>query len=140
MPQDDQQDNPNGMNIIEGTNNKNRLKGSNGADKIFGYEGADKIDGKKGDDIIDPGLWKKGKFDVVKGGSGSDTFILKDGYWAYIKDFKIFEDKLDLSGINGGYSWEYWNKQRQTYIFDDNDIELARIKGDVDIDSADVIM
>ena len=93
---------------------KNKLKGSNSSDKIFGYEGADKIDGKKGDDIIDSGLWKKGTYDVVKGGSGSDTFVLKDGYWAYIKDFKIFEDKLDLSGISDKFSWEY--RKKQTYI------------------------
>ena len=134
----DQQDNSNGVNIIEGSNKKNKLKGSNGADKIFGYEGADKIDGKKGDDIIDPGLWKKGRFDVVKGGRGSDTFILKDDYWAYIKDFKIFEDKLDLSGISGDFSWEYGKKL--TYIYDSSDYEVARIKGYVDLDAADIIM
>ncbi|QNJ29501.1 hypothetical protein [Synechococcus sp. A15-24] len=138
IPQNDQQDNSNGMNIIEGSNKKDKLKGSNGADKIFGYKGADKIDGKECDHIIDSGLWKKGKYDVVKGGSGSDTFILKDGYRAYIKDFKIFEDKLDLSGISGDFSWEYWKKR--TYICDSNDIEVARIKGSVDIDSADLIL
>ena len=57
---------------------------------------------------------------------------------AYIKDFKIFEDKLDLSGISDKFSWEY--RKKQTYIFDSNDMEVARIKGRVDIDLADVIM
>jgi Ca2+-binding RTX toxin-like protein len=120
--------------IIKGDDEKNKLKGTNESDKIFGFKGSDKIDGKKGDDIIDPGVYDKGRYDTVKGGKGSDTFVLKDGYWAYIKDFKVVQDSLDLNGLSGYVSWDI--VKNMTYIYGDDDFEVARIKGRHDLDLA----
>ena len=86
--------------------------------------------------MIDPGVWKKGRFDEVKGGKGSDTFIIKDGYWAFIKDFNIKEDKLDLTGLSKGSEWLI--KGRQTYIYDTEN-EVARFKGKFDLSAANTL-
>ena len=125
------------FNIINGTNKKDKLNGTNGNDKIIGGFGADKINGKGGDDLIDPGKHNKGKYDKVRGGSGSDTFVIKEGYWAYLQDFKILEDKLDLSGLNGGLDFGY--QKKWTYIWGDDDKEVARIKGKVDLSNANIV-
>ena len=119
---------------IIGSSKKDRLTGTNEADEIFGLGGNDVIKGKKGDDIIDPGLWTTGKFDVVKGGKGADTFVVKDGYWAFIKDFKFFEDRLDVAGLSKGLDWEI--RGSKTYIYGDNGSEVARMKGKFNLDEA----
>lgn len=124
------------FNEIKGSSKKDRLKGTSGADHISGLGGDDKINGKDGDDLIDPGKWTTGKFDKIKGGNGSDTFVIKDGYWAFIKDFEIVEDKLDISGISQGLDWEIIGKK--TYIFDD-EYEVARLKGKIDLSDANFI-
>ena len=126
-----------GMNKIIGSNNKDRLKGTNGADEILGYGGNDVINGKGGDDLIDSGSWTIGKFDKVKGGSGSDTFVVKDGYWAFIKDFNVIEDKRDVSGLSEGFNWD--NIGKKTYIYGDDGYEVARFKGSVDLSRANLI-
>ena len=124
-------------NYFEGSWKKEKIKGTNYSDEIFGYGGADKINGKGGDDVIDPGFWTKGKFDKVKGGSGSDTFVIKDGYWASIQDFKIVEDSLDLTGLSNGWEWD--SSKRRTSIYDADGYEVARFKGRVDLSSADLV-
>jgi len=131
------EDNKENFNEIFGTSKKDKLKGTKFNDYIEGLGGADKINGKKGNDVIDPGEWTKGKFDKIKGGNGSDTIILKDGYWAYIKDFKIVEDKLDISGLSQGLDWEIDGKK--TYIFGNNGDEIARFKGKIDLSEAVLI-
>ena len=128
-------------NLIEGNNRNNKLKGTNNNDFIFGFEGGDKINGKKGDDIIDPGVWDgESKFDIVQGKKGADKFIIKESYWAFIKDFKIMEDTLDLSGLNGfdNSSWEI--KRKMTFIYGDDDYEVARLKGKHDLSKANIII
>ena len=125
-------------NVIKGTNKKDKLKGTNKKDKIIGKGGGDKILGKGGDDIIDSGKWyKDDKIDKIKGGSGADTFIIKDGYWAYIKDFTVFEDKLDVSGLSGGLDWDI--EGNRTYVWDNNGDEVARIPGAIDLSQANII-
>ena len=124
-------------NYIFGTKKNDKLKGTNRNDIIIGYGGVDRINGKGGDDLIDPGKYKKGKYDLVKGGSGSDTFVIKEDYWAYLKDFKVSEDKLDLSGLKGGLDFGY--QKKWTYIWGDDDAEVARIKGKVDLNLADIV-
>ena len=126
-----------GMNKVIGSSKKDRLKGTSGADEILGYGGNDVINGKNGDDLIDPGIWSTGKFDKVKGGKGSDTFVVKDGYWAFIKDFKVVEDKLDVTGLSQGFDWEI--KGRNTYIYGDDGYEVARLKGNVDLAEANLV-
>ena len=131
------EDNREGFNEILGTSKKDKLKGTKLNDYIEGLGGSDKINGKNGDDVIDPGEWTKGKFDKIKGGKGSDTFILKEGYWAYIKDFKIVEDRLDISGLSQGLDWEIDGKK--TYIFGNDGDEIARFKGKLDLSEAVLI-
>ena len=125
------------FNKIKGSRKKDRLNGTNGADQILGKGGNDIINGKNGDDLIDPGKWTTGKFDKIKGGKGSDTFVVKDGYWAFLKDFKVIEDKLDISGLSQGLDWEI--NGRKTYIYGDDGYEVARFKGKVDLSDANII-
>ena len=123
--------------FLAGTKKKDKLNGSNFSDEVFGYGGADKINGKKGDDLIDAGSWTKGRFDKIKGGKGSDTFVIKDGYWSFIKDFKVVEDKLDLTGLSQGLDWEV--NGRKTYIYGEDGYEVARLKGKIDLSSAEIV-
>ncbi len=122
---------------INGTPKKDKLIGTNGDDNISGDGGADKIDGKKGDDLIDPGLWTSGKFDVIKGGKGRDTFVIKKGYWAFIKDFKVLDDRLDITGLSSNFDWEI--KKGKTYIYDSDGFETLRLKGKIDLSKAETI-
>jgi len=60
-----------------------------------------------------------------------------DGYWAFIKDFKLIEDNLDLSGLSKGYEWEI--NGRRTYIYEDNSDEVARFKGKINLSKAEIV-
>ena len=82
-------------------------------------------------------MWTGGKFDKIKGGSGSDTFVVKDGYWAFIKDFDVIEDKLDISGLSLGMDWHA--KGRKTFIYGDDGYAVARITGKVKLAEASFI-
>ena len=124
-------------NEIIGTKKKDKLKGTKFDDLIEGKGGSDKINGKKGDDLIDPGEWTKGKFDKVKGGPGEDTFVIKDGYWAFIKDFKLVDDSLDLNGLRMGLDWSIEGKK--TYIYGSDGQEVARFKGKIDLSEAELV-
>ena len=124
-------------NEIIGTKKKDKLNGTKFDDFIEGKGGSDKINGKKGDDLIDPGEWTKGKFDKVKGGAGKDTFVLKDGYWAFIKDFKLIDDKLDINGLSQELDWSIDGKK--TYVFGNDGQEVARFKGKIDLSEAELI-
>lgn len=122
---------------IWGTEEKDRIRGTNGVDKIFALGGSDIINGRGGDDLIDPGEWTTGKFDKVKGGKGSDTFVINKDYWAFIKDFDLIEDKLDLSGLGESFKWGVVG--RRTYIYGEFDMEVAFFKGKLDLSEANVI-
>ena len=124
-------------NEIIGTKKKDKLKGTKFDDLIEGKGGSDKINGKKGDDLIDPGEWTKGKFDKVKGGPGEDTFVIKDGYWAFIKDFKLVDDSLDINGLRMGLDWSIDGKK--TYIYGSDGQEVARFKGKIDLSEAELV-
>ena len=124
-------------NEIIGTKKKDKLNGTKFDDFIEGKGGSDKINGKKGDDLIDPGEWTKGKFDKVKGGPGEDTFVIKDGYWAFIKDFKLVDDSLSINGLSQGLDWNIEGKK--TYIYGSDGQEVARFKGKLDLSQADLV-
>ena len=125
------------VNLIKGSNGKDKLIGSDGVDKIIGKRGSDKIFAKGGDDLIDPGVWNSGRFDKITGGKGSDTFVIKDGYWALIKDFNIVEDKLDISGLRQGLDWQ--TQAKKTYIFGSDGYEVVRLKGRLNLSDATLI-
>ena len=112
---------------------------TNGNDLIVGKGGGDIINARGGDDLIDPSRWTKGRFDLVKGGKGRDTFIVGDGYWVQITDFNIKKDTIDLRGLNEGWYWEYFRHQQSTHIFNFEGNDTARIRGFVDLDNANII-
>ena len=122
---------------IWGTEEKDRIRGTNGVDKIWAFGGSDVIKGRGGDDYIDPGVWTTGKFDKVKGGKGSDTFVINKDYFAFIMDFDLIEDKLDLSGLGESFRWGVVG--RRTYIYGEFDFEVAIFKGKLDLSEANIV-
>lgn len=122
---------------IKGSLERDRLNGTQSDDKLLGYESADQINGRGGDDLIDPGLSTEKAFDKVKGGSGSDTFIVKDGYHLLISDFEPKEDILDFSGIQDRYSWEPGGKS--TTIFDTDGNILAKLTSAYNQDAVNIV-
>ena len=133
-------DNRTRYNLIQGDNLNNKLKGTSKNDEIYGCVGRDKIKGRRGDDIIDPGLSKAGRFDIVRGSKGSDTFIIKDGYRAFIKDFNIIDDALDLSDLKG-YNVSSWELiDNDTFVYSDDGHEVVKLKGKHDLSEANIII
>mgnify|MGYP001244234073 FL=1 len=122
---------------IKGSSERDRLNGTRSHDELLGYESADRINGMGGDDIIDPGLSTEKTFDKVKGGSGSDTFIVKDGYHLLIRDFEPKQDILDFSGIQGGYNWEPGEKS--TMIYDNDSDVLAKLTSPHNQDTVNIV-
>ena len=120
--------------FIEGTNDKDRLTGTGKDDDIYGYDGNDKINGKGGDDLIDAG---NGTRNVVKGGPGSDTFVLNENATVIIKDFDLAEDAISLDGVNGETS--YQQRGNNFYLYDNDGDAIARIKGVIDIELVDLV-
>lgn len=125
-------------NWIKGSAARDRLNGTQSDDQLFGYESADRINGKGGDDLIDPGLSTEKTFDKVKGGSGSDTFIVKDGYHLLIKDFEPNKDILNFSAVHDGYKWE--PGQKSTKIYDTDGHLLVKMTSTHSQDSASIII
>ena len=124
------EDRPDGI-IREGTNKNDKVKGTKYDDTLLGYGGRDKLYGRNGNDILDAGLGKA-RPDIIKGGKGSDIFVIKDRYWSAIKDFNISEDIIDISGLSDGLAWtsEYGN----TYIFGNNGNKVAKFSGYINLD------
>lgn len=106
---------------LEGTDGDDVLKGKKGNDKIYGKGGDDTLIGGKGNDFI-VGGGESGTFDKMTGGKGKDVFSLvyQDGSVGYINDdsldsgaenrgfavitdFKLGEDKIQLSGFSAHY-------------------------------------
>ena len=119
----------------QGTSGKDKLKGTKYDDILLGHGGKDKLIGKNGDDILDAGVWSK-KPDVAKGGKGSDTFVIKEGYWTHIKDFDVQEDILDLTGLSNGLWWDF--QDGKTYIYG-AEYEVAFFKGYQNLDEATLV-
>ena len=129
------EDVPDGI-VRNGTSARDILKGTTRDDTLLGYGGSDKLLGKKGNDIIDAGL-HGGRREIVKGGKGSDTFVIKEGYWTEIKDFKVNEDILNLTGLANGLWWEF--QDGKTYIWGEDGYEVARFKGYKNLDEATLV-
>ena len=114
-----------------GTSGRDKIIGTSRGDHILGFGGADKLNGKNGDDVIDPGTWTKGDRDIIRGGRGADTFVIKDNYYLFIKDFRIAEDNLDISGLSPGFDWEVYSGN--TYIYNNIQNAIAKIRGRIDL-------
>ena len=63
--------------------------------------------------------------------------MIKDGYWAFIKDFKLVDDSLDLNGLRMGLDWSIEGKK--TYIYGSDGQEVARFKGKIDLSEAELV-
>ena len=69
--------------------------------------------------------------------SGSDTFVIKEGYWIDIKDFNVEEDILDLNGLDNGLSWNH--QDGMTFIWGNDGYEVAIFSGYKNLDLANLI-
>ena len=123
---------------IMGSPQRDRLNGTQRDDHLLGYGSADLINGNDGDDLIDPGLSTQQAFDKVKGGAGSDTFVVKDGYHFLIRDFNQKQDILDFSGIKNGYNWE--SGKKSTKILDPDGNILAKLTSSYSQDSVNIVI
>ena len=127
-------------NQIEGTHDYNRIFGTSGNDKlkggksddvIFGDGGLDNINGRKGDDIIFPGEWSGGMPDKVKGGKGTDVFVLDEYSFAFLKDFKTNQDFIGIPE-NAVASFEYNSDSDRTDIWINGE-NAGFVKGNTDL-------
>lgn len=91
--------------LITGTNAADEMDGNGGDDILFGNAGKDLLLGDLGDDALDGGHGRDtldGGLgdDTLTGGEGRDTFAFRrgDGHDT-ITDFRLFEDRLDLSEL-----------------------------------------
>ncbi|HGE6029618.1 TPA: VWA domain-containing protein, partial [Vibrio cholerae] len=88
-----------GNDILFGQGGNDWLDGGVGKDTLYGGSGNDTLIGGEGNDILIGGLGN----DILTGGSGEDIFKWVDGDLDgsrdRITDFKIDEDKIDLSEL-----------------------------------------
>ncbi|HGS4438424.1 TPA: VWA domain-containing protein, partial [Vibrio cholerae] len=88
-----------GVDLIFGGSGNDHLYGGEGNDGLRGGTGNDTLDGGAGNDILIGGFGN----DILTGGSGEDLFKWVDGdldgSTDRITDFKIDEDKIDLSDL-----------------------------------------
>ncbi|EGR2512761.1 VWA domain-containing protein [Vibrio cholerae] len=88
-----------GVDLMFGGSGNDQLYGGEGNDGLRGGTGNDTLDGGAGNDILIGGLGD----DILTGGSGEDLFKWVqgdlDGSTDRITDFKIGEDKIDLSDL-----------------------------------------
>ncbi|WP_413083636.1 type I secretion C-terminal target domain-containing protein, partial [Vibrio paracholerae] len=88
-----------GVDLMFGGSGNDQLYGGEGNDGLRGGTGNDTLDGGSGNDILIGGLGN----DILTGGSGEDLFKWVDGDLDgsrdRITDFKIGQDKIDLSDL-----------------------------------------
>jgi len=84
-------------NAIAGGSGNDVLTGGAGNDTLSGGAGHDKLSGGLGNDV----LWGGSGNDTLMGADGADTFAFRSGDsgTAFISDFQLGTDKLDLSGL-----------------------------------------
>ena len=134
-------------NLIEGSANRDRLRGTSDADKIRGGAGRDRLSGRGGDDILigaSTTTGGVGEIDILRGGAGSDLFVLgdanqtyyndgQDGTWgtsdfAFIRDFNASQgDMLQLNGEAGDYRLQSMGSGGDALFHGDNEL-IAIVK------------
>ncbi|PPS45629.1 M10 family metallopeptidase C-terminal domain-containing protein [Chroococcidiopsis sp. TS-821] len=105
-----------GNDTLIGNSVANNLSGRNGNDYLFGGGGSDTLNGGAGNDVLF-GFGGSTEFDVLTGGTGTDTFVLGDtsnvfyrgdGY-ALITDFDWQYDYIQVRGTSNQYSLQSGN-------------------------------
>lgn len=92
-----------GDDLIYAENGNDAVRGGSGDDEIYGGDGKDNLFGDSGNDIISGGDGN----DKLHGGEGTDVFVFSVGDDAdYIRDFNVFEDKIELRGIDGMFLYD----------------------------------
>lgn len=113
-----------GNDTIFGGDADDSLTGDDGDDQLYGNFGSDYLEGGEGSDLLHGG----GGFyelDFLVGGNGWDTFVLGDGEtvfyddgdpfstgesdYAYITDFNVLRDTIQLHGSADAYSLDYFD-------------------------------
>ncbi|UMA66996.1 hypothetical protein LVO79_18380 (plasmid) [Roseivivax marinus] len=85
-----------GRDRIDGGLGDDDLNGGFGNDTLAGRDGDDRLNGGRGNDIL--------RGDRYDGQDGYDIFVfsrLTTGETDYIQDFEHFEDRMEISGIEG---------------------------------------
>ena len=100
---DDQLDGGDGDDTLLGSLGNDRLTGGDGADALFGGSGDDVLNGRDDDaqDFLNGGagddMLIAGFGDHLNGGDGADAFATKVDTSAYIDDFDIDEDTIEVA-------------------------------------------
>ena len=102
-----------GNDYLSGNVGNDSLLGGYGYDTLVGWEGNDSLDGGVGNDRLDGYGDGDTEYDTLKGGVGSDTFVLGndfsvfyyqgDGY-ATITDWDASSDYIEVVASPGRYS------------------------------------
>jgi len=125
--------------------------GDPGSDLLYGGSGNDQLFGREGNDTLsgaDSATWGTNDFDILEGGSGSDTFVLgtrsytyyalydNDGY-ATITDFSAADDYIQAYGLSNFYTLSAGNwggtSALDTGIFFENNL-VAVVQDTTDVD------
>ncbi len=153
------------LNLIEGTEGRDRLRGTAEDDELQGMEGRDRLFGRAGNDLLMGGQGNDrlkggrgkdtlvgadtitggiGETDILRGGAGSDLFVLGDanqayyndgqnGTWgtrdfAFIRDFNTSQgDMLQLNGEAGDYRLQSMGSGGDALFHGDNEL-IAIVK------------
>nr|WP_269902819.1 type I secretion C-terminal target domain-containing protein [Shewanella nanhaiensis] len=121
-----------GNDLLKGGDGSDILFGQGGNDELHGGAGNDQLFGGHGDDSLIGGLGD----DMLTGGQGEDTFVWNQGDTGndHITDFKIADDKLDLSDLLQGVSAEELASHLE-FSFDANGTTIAiDVDNDGDVD------
>lgn len=124
----------NGNDSLVGGFDNDFLYGESGNDILRGQQGSDYLNGGSGNDVLD-GFWYNkggnGEKDTLRGGEGSDTFIIGDWYgkgyegtrdWAVIEDFSQSEgDKIKVQGSLS----QYQLRSGDRYGYSSNDTAIV---------------
>ncbi|MBF2079610.1 MAG: hypothetical protein IGR76_14100 [Synechococcales cyanobacterium T60_A2020_003] len=122
-----------GRDELSGDSGNDKLYGDSGNDTLLGGDGNDLLVGQDGDDTLNGGKDN----DKLNGGTGNnslfgdvgaDLFLLVEGGFAQILDFKDGKDTLGLTGNLKYRKLDIFEKRGSTIIAFE-DAKLAQLKG-----------
>ncbi len=137
-----------GRDYLSGGLGDDTLIGGYGKDTLLGWKGSDSLDGGVGNDRLDGYGGGGTEYDTLKGGAGSDTFVLgnrSSGFYydgrgyATITDWDASSDYIEGRGSVGRYNLRFENitgtSALDTAIYYGNSSDLAAVVQDsTDVD------